>query len=160
MALSQLWLFCNVVRYSSRFAIVKWLFAYNQRIWSTDVSSLYYHEFVCVFTLSTHRVKRKADLVGAFKCDPLYLKHKNQGSGTVSLLEGILTDLRPQWLSKRSRQQSQNTQIFGVGAGLRQWQPLSWTTITGCKARQPSHTDVFVAYDFDARNGIMDLTQF
>lgn len=28
-----------------------------------------------------HRVKERVDIIGAFKLDPLYLKHKNQESG-------------------------------------------------------------------------------
>lgn len=43
-----------------------------------------------MFSLSLYRVKRKTDLVGAFKCDPLYLKHKNEDSGKVFVLREIL----------------------------------------------------------------------
>lgn len=42
-----------------------------------------------MFIFSTNRLKRKTDIVGAFKCDPLYLKHKNEDSGTVALFDGV-----------------------------------------------------------------------
>lgn len=72
---------------------------------------------VCVFTLLPNRLKRKADIVGAFKCDPLYLKHNNQDSGTFVLLEGILakTDTNG-WVPYMV-----NKQIFGGGTKLRHW---------------------------------------
>lgn len=44
-----------------------------------------------VFTLSMNRLKRKRDIVGAFKCDPTYLKHKNEDSGTVVFCFVFLT---------------------------------------------------------------------
>lgn len=34
-----------------------------------------------------NRVKNRADIIGAFKVDPLYLKHENQESGKISSLQ-------------------------------------------------------------------------
>ncbi|XP_075868606.1 aromatic-L-amino-acid decarboxylase-like [Nelusetta ayraudi] len=43
------------------------------------------HKWLLVnFDCSAMWLKRKADVVGAFKCDPLYLKHKNQDSEIVT----------------------------------------------------------------------------
>ncbi len=49
------------------------------------------------FCLSTpiDRVKKRVDMIGAFKMEPLYLKHENQESGRVislKLFQSIITD--------------------------------------------------------------------
>lgn len=36
--------------------------------------------------LLVNRVKKRADIIGAFKMEPLYLKHENQESGKAIFL--------------------------------------------------------------------------
>lgn len=39
-----------------------------------------------MFSLIIDRVKERTDIIGAFKMEPLYLKHENQESGRVKII--------------------------------------------------------------------------
>lgn len=36
-----------------------------------------------------NRVKKREDIIGTFRLDPVYLRHENQHSGTVIFLKGV-----------------------------------------------------------------------
>lgn len=40
-----------------------------------------------------NRVKKREDIIGAFRLDPIYLRHENQHSGTVIFPKGALPEI-------------------------------------------------------------------
>lgn len=40
-----------------------------------------------------NRVKKREDIIGAFRLDPVYLRHESQHSGTVIFPEGALPEI-------------------------------------------------------------------